>query len=101
MRIGMKRPMTDHRTGACVEVEHRREAEIDAAGAELGGDQAPPALGSDECAVAIAIEMLAELAHRRNRREAVLKALHATTLVIDGDQQRRVAQAADGVRQRE
>src|SRR5574341_835923 len=43
--------------------------------------------------------MAAELAHRRQRGESIAEALHPPALVVDADQQLRLAQRADLLRQ--
>ena len=93
--IAMQRAIADDRALAVVEIEDRREAEIDARGAKLGGDRPAQARGFARRAGDIAVPPLAQRAHRRYRREAVAKALHPSAFVIDGDQQRRLAQRAD------
>ena len=92
----MEGAVADHAAGAVVEVEHRREAEVDAAGAQLGGeDVAGRARGLEgahgagaAAAGAVVHPHLAEHAHRRQRGEAVAaEALDATAFVVDADEQ--------------
>ena len=78
-----------------VEIEHRRKAEIDAAGPKLGAEHVA---GGARClegvhgagtgaAVAVAHPQLAQEPHWRQMGEAVAaKTLDATALVIDADQ---------------
>src|SRR5205823_11152758 len=79
--------------GSVVEVEHRREAEIDAVGGKLRGDDVGGAARRLARRLAVAVPEPAELPHRRNRRETFAKALHSPALVVDADRQRRLAQA--------
>src|SRR6266446_5126156 len=85
-RVGVEvqRAVADGRAGSVVEVEHRREAEIDA----VGGAARRLARR-----LAVAVPELAELSHRRNRRETFAKSLYSPALVVDADRQRRRAQA--------
>ena len=94
--IAVKRPVADHGARAVVEIEHRREAEIDAVRAQLAGDRRrraasprarPPATSRSHSSPSVRIGGIA--------REAVAKALHAAAFVIDGDEQRR-SRAARG-----
>src|SRR5207244_9124281 len=89
----------DDRAHAEIEIQHRREAEIDAAIGEFIGDQPTPLLGLRKRIVAVHVIRFTQLAHRRNAREAVAKALHASTLVVDSDQKRRRAHRTDVTRE--
>ena len=95
-RIAVEGAVADHAAAAVVEVEHRREAQVDAAGAQLGGEHVAGrprrferAHGAGAgTAVAVVHPHLAEDAHRRQRREAVAaEALDAAALVVDADEQ--------------
>ena len=92
-RIKMQRAIADDAAAAVVEIEHRREAEVDAVRAELGRDDVADGRGRLARRLAVAVPELAELPHRRNRRETFAKALHSPALVVDADRQRRLAQA--------
>ena len=92
----MEGAVADDAAAAMVEVEHRREAEVDAAGAQLGGEHVAGRPRGFErahgaaagAAVAVVHPHLAEHAHRRQRREAVAaKALHPAALVVDANEQ--------------
>ena len=92
----MEGAVADDAAAAVVEVEHRREAEVDAAGAQLGAEHVAGgarrlegAHGAGAAAgVAVVHPHLAERAHRRQRREAVAaKALDAAAFVVDADEQ--------------
>jgi hypothetical protein len=93
-------PVADHRARAVIEIEHRREAEVDAVRAQLHADGAPVLERRGLRGGGIRIPLLAERAHRRNRAEARAKPLHAPALVVDRDQQRRIAQRVDVARER-
>ena len=93
--IEVQRAIADHRAAAIVEIEHRREAEVDAVGAELGRDDVADRAGGLFGEITVAIPQSSERAHRRNGGEALAKALHAPALVIDAHRQRRLAQPLD------
>ena len=94
-RVAVEGAVADHAAAAVVEVEHRREAEVDAAGAQLGAEHVAGGGGGSIArmapvprAAAVVHPHLAERAHRRQVREAVgAKALHAAAFVVDADQQ--------------
>ena len=94
-RVGVEvqRTVADGRAGSVVEVEHRREAEIDAVGGKLRGDDVGGAARRLARRLAVAVPELAELSHRRNRRETFAKSLYSPALVVDADRQRRRALA--------
>ena len=92
----MERAVADHSARAVVEVEHRREAEVDAAGAQLGAEHVAggarrlerPHRAGAGAAAAVVHPHRAEAPHRRQRREAVAaEALDAAALVVDADEQ--------------
>src|SRR5947209_4217035 len=93
-RVGVEvqRTVADGRAGSVVEVEHRREAEIDAVGGKLRGDDVGGAARRLARRLAVAVPEPAELSHRRNRRETFAKSLYSPTLVVDAERQRRRAQ---------
>ena len=74
-RIAVEGAVADHAAAAVVEVEHRREAEVDAAGAQLGGEHVAGRARRLErahragaaAAAAVVHPHLAEHAHRRQR----------------------------------
>src|SRR5678815_5590394 len=79
--VEMQRAIADHRAAAIVEVEHRREAEIEAVRAELGGDDVADRRGGLAPLLPVAVPELAQMAHRRDEGEAFLEALHPPALV--------------------
>ena len=88
----MEGAIADDFAGAVVEGEHRREAEVDAAGAQLGGQHVAGCRRRFQGAGGIRVPQRAQRAHRRQHGEAVAEALHAAAVVVDGDQQRRLSQ---------
>ncbi|CFE02647.1 Uncharacterised protein [Bordetella pertussis] len=93
--------IADHLAHAVVEVQYRREAEIDAAGAQLGGQHVAGLGRQPHRRQRIAVPQLAQFLHGRQRGKAIVaKALHAAALVVHRDQQRLLARLVDGPRQR-
>ncbi len=90
--VEVQRAVTDDRAAAIVEVEHGREAEVDAVRGELRSDDIGDGPRRVARCAAVAIPQAPELAHRRNGREALAEALHPATLVVDADRQRGLAQ---------
>src|SRR5207253_1050857 len=90
-RIEMQRAVADHRAAAIVEVEHRREAEVEPVRAELGCDDVADGARHLAALLAVAVPEFAELSHRRDQREAFLEALHPAALVVYADRQLRLA----------
>src|SRR3982074_1478056 len=88
-RIEMQRAIADHAARAVIEIEHRREAEIDAVRRELGPDHVGRRARRVPPLLTVAVPEPPELAHRWNRAEALAKALHAAAFVVDADRQRR------------
>src|SRR5688572_28486214 len=86
--VEMQRTVADHAASAVVEVEHRREAEVDAVRAELGADDVGRGARRLFRQLPIAIPQTAELAHRRDAAEAVAEALHPAAFMVDADGQR-------------
>src|SRR5437899_10728904 len=93
-RVGVEvqRPIADGRARPVVEVEHRREAEIYAVGGKLSGDDVGGTARRLARRLAVAVPELAELSHRRNRREPFPKSLYPPAFVVDADRKRRRAQ---------
>src|SRR6266446_1160465 len=91
--VEVQRTVADGRAGAVIEVEHRREAEIDAVGGQLRAHDVGGAARRLARRVAVAVPELAELSHRRNRREPFPKSLYAPAFVVYTDRQRRLTQA--------
>src|SRR5260221_3838359 len=98
--IAVKGAVANHRTAAKVEVEHRCETEVDTVRAQLSREDLAQPLRLGGCRGDIAVPQCAQRAHRRNGGEAFAEALHASTFVVNADQQRRCAQRADRRRQR-
>ena len=87
-RIAVEGAVADHLAALVVEVDHRRVAQIDAAGAKLGAEHIAGRQARVDGAHRVLHPQLAELSHRREVGETVgAKALHPAALVVDGDQQ--------------
>src|SRR5438105_11156527 len=89
-RIEMQRAVADHRAAAVVEVEHGREAKVDAMRAELGCNHVADRGGKLARLFAVAVPLFAQRAHRRDRGEALLEALHPPAFVVHAYRQRRL-----------
>ncbi|MNK95359.1 hypothetical protein D3C87_1155930 [compost metagenome] len=86
-RIGVKRAVTDHGAAAMVEIEHRREAQVDVARAQFGRQHVAARNGDLGGRHHIAIPQFAESCHRWQMREAIgLGPLYAATFMVDADQ---------------
>ena len=99
LRIAVEGAVADHRTHTVIEVEHRRVAEVDAMGAQLGGQHEAGAAGRLPSRRRIGAPGLAEAAHRRQPGKAVTEALHAAAFMVHRDHQAR-AHRPDRRRQR-
>ena len=95
VRVEVQRAVADHALRAVVEVEHRREAEVDAVRAELGADH----VGRRARGL---FRRSRSRSHSRPssriggmRGEALAEALHPPAFVVDADRQRRLALALD------
>src|SRR5467141_4784292 len=77
-RVGVEvqRTVADGRAGAVIEIEHRREAEIDAVRGKLRSDDVGGAARRLARRVAVAVPESTELAHGGDRGEAVAKPLY-------------------------
>ncbi len=95
LRIAVERAVADHAALPVIHVQHRRETEVHAAGAQFRGQHIAGLLRQMARALRMRIPDFAELAHRRNLREALAEALHPPALVVHRDQQRRRAQRVD------
>ncbi len=92
-RVAMERAIADHRARPVVEVEHRRERQVDAArrrGRRRARSRRPSRarVATSAPRARVGVPQRAEASHRRQHDEAVAtKALHAAALVVDGDQE--------------
>ena len=93
----MERAVADHSTAAPVHVEDRGEAEVDPVGTQLGSEHQPEGRGDAARNQHILVPQVSEPPHWRQARESFAEPLHAPTFVIDGDQQRRIAERVDFV----
>jgi len=91
-RFAVEGAVANHRAGAVVEVEHRGEAEIHAAGAQLRRKYPTGLVRQGLGAVRMFVPDMPQLAHRRQAGEAVAESLHPTAFMVHGNQQMRVAQ---------
>ncbi len=88
VRVEMQRTVADYGARAVVEVEHRREAEIDAVRAELRTDDVGRAARRLLRLRLVAVPQAPQLAHRRDGGEALPETLHPPTFVVDAHQKR-------------
>ena len=88
VRVEMQRAVADHRARPVVEVQHRREAEIDAVRPELRTDDVGRAARRLLRERLVAVPQAPQVAHRRDGGEAIPEALHPPALVVDADQKR-------------
>ena len=79
--------VADYAGGAVVEVEHRREAEVDAVCAQFGRQHVAGLARQVPGLLRMGVPDLAEAAHRRQACESFLEALHAAAFVVDADQE--------------
>jgi hypothetical protein len=84
LRLGGERTVADGAIAA-TQVDHRREAQVDAAGAHFARHQPGMFLGQRDRTVRIAAVELAELVQRRQRAVALAEALHATAFLVHAD----------------
>ena len=84
---------------AAAEVDHRREAEVHAGGADLAGHQPGVLAGQRQGGVGIVAVQRVEALQRRQRAVAVAEALHAPAFLVDADELRARRGFADGLRQ--
>ncbi len=94
-RIAVKSAVTDDTADAAVDIEHRRETEVDTHAAQLDRHQPAGGFGQRHRPRRRLIMHAAERGERRQRREPGAQALHPSALLIDGDQQRWIAQGMD------
>ena len=80
---------------AVVEIHAGREGNIEAAGQQLRGHEPAVPARERQPRIAIEVELMADEAQRRQRREPRAEALHAPAFVIDRHQQPRTAHRMD------
>jgi hypothetical protein len=95
VRVGMKRPRSDDFAHSIVEIEHRREAEIDAERHQLGRHHEAARPRQRQAPLRVGVVGPPVGGGRRQRREAGPQALHPPALLVDRDQQARLAQGMD------
>ena len=94
-RLAVQRAIADHAREAVVEIDTGRKGKIESAGEQLGGHQPAVAPRQLEAGGRRQVELMSQVAHRRQHREAAAKALHPAAFVVDRHQQRRLAQGMD------
>ena len=95
-RLPVEAAVADHRALLPVQIEHRRERQIDAAGGQLAGEHPADLFGGGFGGFApLFVPHFAQRGHGRQAGEAVDKALDAAAFVIDGDNQLGRAQRFD------
>ncbi len=82
LRVTLEGTTADHRAALMIEVEYRREAEIQADGQYLGRHQPAAVLGQ-----LLGVVIVGDGAHRRQAQEALAQALHPSAFLIHGQQQ--------------
>ena len=86
--VAVEGAVADHAAGPVVQIEHGREAQVHAAGAQLGAQHIAHGRGRVRGRHRVAHPLLTQPAHGRQVREAVgAKALHAPTFMVHADQQ--------------
>ena len=96
LRVAMEGAVADGAAAAVVEIEHRREAEVDAMRQQFGGKHEAGSAGGIERREVVLRPQRAEAAHGGQAGEAVgAEALYPAPFMIDRDDQRRVAQCPD------
>ena len=78
---------------AVVEIEHRREGQVDPASTQLGSERQADLTCRRNRRLRVVVPPVAEPAHRRHACKCIAATLHAPAFVVDGDQQRWRAQA--------
>ena len=100
LRLRVQGAVANHGAAAPVQIKHRGERKINAAGAQLGGEHVAAGSGGGQRLQGVFLPQAAQGAHGRQRREAPFaKALHAAAFVVDGNERIR-PDGADGRRQR-
>src|SRR5690606_10108134 len=98
LRVGRERAVADGAVAA-TEVDHRREAQVHAAGAHFAGHQ-PGVLARElQRVLAVAGVELAETFQRRQRGVALAEALYTAAFLVDANELRARRALADRLRQ--
>ena len=88
----MQRAVANDGTATMIDVQHRCKRHVDAVCAQLRAHQVAQRCGDPACEQNVAIPQVAKPSHRRQPGKTVAKALHPTAFVINGNQQRWIAQ---------
>ena len=91
----VKGSIADDLANAPVKIDARRKTKVDAGGAQLGANQPARAASKILGLGGIPTVFSTDAPHRRYGREAFAKTLHASTFVVDGDDEWRTAQGSD------
>ncbi len=97
--IAMERPVADHRAEPAVEIEHRRERQVEPAGAQLRRHQPTGEARRLEPARPVLVEQLTVPGGRRQACHALAEALHAAAFLVRGNDERGGAQLMNGPHQ--
>src|SRR5262245_24050959 len=92
LRVGVKRTVADNAAGAIIDVQHRRERQIDAVCSQLRGQNVARVDRKLASTAGMDIPCSAQCPHWRNRREALAKPLYPPPFVVDSDQKGWIAQ---------
>ncbi len=79
-RIALEGAGADHRATLVIKIEHRGEADIQPDRQHFGRHQPAAVFGQCFC-----IRLGGQRTHRRQAYEALAQALHATALLVDGE----------------
>ncbi|MNM90509.1 hypothetical protein D3C81_1027740 [compost metagenome] len=82
LRVALEGTAADHRAALVIEVEHRREAQVQSDRQHFGRHQPAALLGQ-----ALGIGIVSNGAHRRQAHEALAQSLHPTPFLVDCQQQ--------------
>ena len=83
LRMAVKGAIADDLAHAIIQIDARREAEIDPGGAQFARHEPPDRVGQAQGVAAVLVEPPAEQARRGQPREPVAEALYAAALVVD------------------
>ncbi|MCZ7599815.1 MAG: hypothetical protein M5U09_21690 [Gammaproteobacteria bacterium] len=97
--LAVKCAIADDRADAAVEVGHRGETQVDAAGAKFQRHGQRRLARALERTALIGIVQASELGHRRQRRKALREPLHPSALLVHRDEKPATCRVADLVAQ--
>lgn len=82
LRVALEGAATDHGAALVIEIQHRRETQVEAYRLHFGRHQPATVLSQ-----LFGIGVVGDRAHRRQAHEALAQALHAPSFLVDGQQQ--------------